>query len=61
MRAAEDILSLTRGLKEAWLFGKLDTLGESAVTVKTDEEARKVAGGLERLVKGVVGSGEVVG
>ena len=51
MRAAEDILSLTRGLKEAWLFGKLDTLGESVVTAKTDEEARKVAGGLERLVK----------
>ncbi|KAF3480479.1 dihydrofolate reductase [Arthroderma uncinatum] len=28
IRAAEDILSLTRTLKETWLFGKLDTLGE---------------------------------
>ncbi|KAL1991237.1 hypothetical protein VTN49DRAFT_5741 [Thermomyces lanuginosus] len=29
IRAAEDILSLTRSMKEAWLFEKLDTLGEN--------------------------------
>lgn len=52
MRAAEDILSLTRSLKEAWLFGRLDPLGASSVVGKTDEDARAVAEGLERLVKG---------
>jgi len=51
VRAAEDILSLTRGLKEAWLFGRLDTLGEGSVVLRTDEDARVVAGGLERLVE----------
>lgn len=35
VKAAEDILSLTRILKEAWLFGKLQTIG-----VASDEEAR---------------------
>jgi len=29
VRAAEDILTLSRQLKELWLFGQLDTLGDS--------------------------------
>ncbi|KAI1971422.1 hypothetical protein LOZ53_005342 [Ophidiomyces ophidiicola] len=28
IRAAEDILSLTRSMKESWLFGRLNVLGE---------------------------------
>ncbi|KAI9782318.1 MAG: hypothetical protein M1816_001931 [Peltula sp. TS41687] len=28
VRAAEDLLSLTRALKEAWLFGRLNTIGQ---------------------------------
>lgn len=52
IRAAEDILSLTRSLKEAWLFGQLNTLGESQVATKTDGDAKAVAEGLETLLKG---------
>ncbi|KAI9874990.1 MAG: hypothetical protein M1830_009051 [Pleopsidium flavum] len=52
IRAAEDILSLTRSLKEAWLFGQLNTLGESKAALKTDEDAKVVAEGLQRLLKG---------
>lgn len=37
VRAAEDILALTRTLKEMWLFGKLDTLGED----ERDRERRE--------------------
>ncbi|KAI9875005.1 MAG: hypothetical protein M1830_009038 [Pleopsidium flavum] len=52
IRAAEDILSLTRSLKEAWLFGQLNTLGESKAALKTDEDAKVVAEGFQRLLKG---------
>jgi len=52
IRAAEDILSLTRSLKEAWLFGQLNTLGESKVALKTDEDAKAVAEGLQSLLNG---------
>ncbi len=52
IRAAEDILSLTRSLKEAWLFGQLNTLGESKVALKTDEDAKAVAEGLRSLLNG---------
>ncbi|KAF3392800.1 hypothetical protein F1880_008708 [Penicillium rolfsii] len=58
IRAAEDILSLTRSMKEAWLFGNLDTLGESPQDIernqKLDEDAKAVqkaveAGVLQKL------------
>ncbi|BDD63062.1 hypothetical protein MAP00_008008 [Monascus purpureus] len=55
IRAAEDILSLTRSMKEAWLFGKLNTLGEDERDVKRRE-------GLERdalaVQKAAFGEGE---
>ncbi|MCJ1316735.1 hypothetical protein MMC15_002056 [Xylographa vitiligo] len=48
VRAAEDILALTRALKEAWLFGRLDTLGTGAV-LGAEESARGVVAGLRAL------------
>ncbi|KAI4134628.1 MAG: hypothetical protein LQ347_001353 [Umbilicaria vellea] len=51
VRAAEDILSLTRSLKEAWLFGQLDTIGESKAEAKTEECAKSVVEGLGRLME----------
>ncbi|PGH29843.1 hypothetical protein GX50_07391 [[Emmonsia] crescens] len=56
IRAAEDILSLTRSMKETWLFGKLDTLGEDERDVQRRE-------GLERdaqTVKNAVENGKVL-
>ncbi|KAA6413870.1 MAG: mediator of RNA polymerase II transcription subunit 22 [Lasallia pustulata] len=52
VRAAEDMLALTRSLKEAWLFGKLDTVGESKAEARTEECAKGVVKGLERLMEG---------
>ncbi|KAK3176931.1 hypothetical protein OEA41_008257 [Lepraria neglecta] len=49
VRAAEDILSLTRILKESWLFGKLQTVGTSDAEKRAEEAAAKVAEGLARL------------
>ena len=49
VRAAEDILSLTRVLKESWLFGKLQTVGTSDAEKRAEEAAAKVAEGLARL------------
>ncbi|KAL2051800.1 hypothetical protein ABVK25_007956 [Lepraria finkii] len=49
VRAAEDILSLTRVLKESWLFGKLQTVGTSDAEKRAEEAAAKVAEALARL------------
>ncbi|KAL9630155.1 MAG: hypothetical protein Q9164_006561 [Protoblastenia rupestris] len=49
VRAAEDILSLTRVLKEAWLFGKLQTVGTSEAEKRTEIAAGNVAEALTRL------------
>ncbi|KAL2047139.1 hypothetical protein N7G274_001158 [Stereocaulon virgatum] len=49
VRAAEDILSLTRVLKESWLFGKLHTVGTSDAEKRAEAAAAKVAEGLARL------------
>lgn len=38
IRAAEDLLSLSRTMKETWLFGKLDTIGEDERDVKRREK-----------------------
>ncbi|KAL9043266.1 MAG: hypothetical protein Q9214_003541 [Letrouitia sp. 1 TL-2023] len=44
IRAAEDILSLTRVMKECWLFGKLQTVGSTSETEeRAEREARAVA------------------
>ena len=58
IRAAEDILSLTRILKEAWLFGKLQTVGASEAETRAETAAANVAAGLRRLR---AGGGGVVG
>ena len=34
-----------------WLFGQLDTIGETAVEAKTEAHARAVAEGLKRVVE----------
>ncbi|MCJ1247996.1 hypothetical protein MMC30_005211 [Trapelia coarctata] len=52
VRAAEDILSLTRSLKEAWLFGQLDTIGKGEAEQRTEECATAVVEGLSVLVGG---------
>jgi hypothetical protein len=50
VRAAEDILSLTRSLKEAWMFGQLDTIGEGEAAGRMAESARAVVEGLGKLM-----------
>ncbi|KAA8652416.1 RNA polymerase II mediator complex head subunit MED22 [Aspergillus tanneri] len=50
VRAAEDILALTRTMKETWLFGKLDTLGEDESEVKRREELEKNAAVIEGVI-----------
>ncbi|KAL8823552.1 MAG: hypothetical protein Q9191_005756 [Dirinaria sp. TL-2023a] len=56
VRAAEDVLSLTRVLKEAWLFGRLNTVGTSKVEKEAEEYAIDVAERLQRLA----GEGEAM-
>ena len=48
IKAAEDILSLTRTLKETWLFGKLQTIGTSEAETRAQTAAAKVADGLKK-------------
>lgn len=45
------MLSLTRILKEAWLFGKLNTVGASEAEKKAEEHALDVAERLRRLTQ----------
>lgn len=48
IRAAEDLLALTRSLKEAWLFGQLGSeLG--VVDPATDTNAKEVGDMLRKL------------
>ena len=63
VRAAEDILSLTRILKEAWLFGKLQTVGGSEAETRAEAAAAEVATVLRRLQgsEGMESSGEPMG
>lgn len=46
-------------MQEMWLFGQLNTLGESRAQRETDENARDVAGLLKRLTEAKFGAGEV--
>ena len=45
------MLSLTRVLKEAWLFGKLNTIGASEAEKKAEQYAVDVAECLKRLTQ----------
>lgn len=38
-------------MKELWLFGPLNTLGEDKVQAKTEDDAKAVAEMLEKLLK----------
>ncbi|GKZ82394.1 hypothetical protein AnigIFM56816_007206 [Aspergillus niger] len=51
VRAAEDILALTRTMKETWLFGKLDTLGEDEADVKRREELEMNAEAIQKAIE----------
>jgi len=54
IRAAEDLLALTRSLKEAWMFGQLG--GELGVVDEgTDQNAREVGEALQKLATREVG------
>ncbi|KAI5307275.1 hypothetical protein KEM56_001086 [Ascosphaera pollenicola] len=53
IRAAEDMLAITRMMKEAWLFGKLETLKEDERDVqrreKLEQDVRAVKEIIERV------------
>lgn len=51
IKAAEDLQMLIRHLQEMWLFGPLNTVGESQVQQQTDESA-KIVGELLRQLSG---------
>jgi len=51
VRAAEDLLQLTRELKEMWLFGPLRGIGEGEGEGKMDEDSKKVGEMVEALLK----------
>ncbi|KAL8954556.1 MAG: hypothetical protein Q9183_007051 [Haloplaca sp. 2 TL-2023] len=54
VRAAEDMLSLTRVMKEMWLFGKLQTVGgdeaEEKAEERAEQSAKQVEQGLRKLM-----------
>jgi hypothetical protein len=49
IKAAEDLQVLVRHLQEMWLFGPLNTVGESQVQQQTDENAKVVGDLLRQL------------
>ncbi|KAJ5552508.1 hypothetical protein N7494_001886 [Penicillium frequentans] len=51
IRSAEDILSLSRTMKEMWLFGKLDTIGEDERDVERREKLDKDVLAVEEALK----------
>ncbi|KAF2163379.1 hypothetical protein M409DRAFT_26415 [Zasmidium cellare ATCC 36951] len=51
IKTAEDVQTLIRQLQEMWLFGQLNTLGESKVQQQTDENAKVVADLLKQLTE----------
>lgn len=46
VKTVQDLTMLTRQMKEAWVFGQVDTLGPSEAEARTEEHTRAVA---ERL------------
>ncbi|KAJ5751995.1 hypothetical protein N7520_008912 [Penicillium odoratum] len=51
IRAAEDILSLTRTMKEMWLFGKLDEVGEDDRDVERREKLEEDVLAVQKAVE----------
>ena len=49
IKATEDLQVLVRHLQEMWLFGPLNTIGESQVQQQTDENAKVVGDLLRQL------------
>ncbi|KAF2497748.1 hypothetical protein BU16DRAFT_616342 [Lophium mytilinum] len=58
VRAAEDLLALTRAMQELWLFGQLDTLKGGAREGR-EGDVEGVARGVEGWVRGREGSAEM--
>jgi Surfeit locus protein 5 subunit 22 of Mediator complex len=58
VRAAEDLLQLTRELKEMWLFGPLRGIGEGEGEGKMGEDSKKVGEMVEALLKRSSGTSE---
>ncbi|KAJ9488235.1 hypothetical protein VN97_g5082 [Penicillium thymicola] len=52
IRAAEDLLALHRLMKELWLFGKLDTLGEDERDVKRREKLEEDVEAIQKALDG---------
>lgn len=46
------MITFNKTLKEAWLFGKVQTLGQSTAEKETDKNARIVADLLPKVVNG---------
>lgn len=51
VRAAEDILSLTRTMKEMWLFGKLETIGENERDIERREQLEKNIADIQKAIE----------
>jgi hypothetical protein len=51
IRTAEDILALTRELKEMWLFGALRKIGEGEEEGAMAEDSEKVLELVQKLLK----------
>jgi hypothetical protein len=50
IRAAEELLSLSRELKEMWLVGRLRELGQGEEEGKIDEDAKMVGELVEKAI-----------
>jgi hypothetical protein len=51
VKAAEDLMALTRELKELWLFGQLDLRYGQDETTKADEDAQTVGKAVQDVLK----------
>ncbi|KAE9986309.1 hypothetical protein EG328_006041 [Venturia inaequalis] len=49
IRASEELLMIIRQMQELWLFGKLDTVGTSALEARTEEDTKKVLDLLQQM------------
>ena len=58
VRAAEELLQLTRELKEMWLFGPLRGIGEGEGEGRMDEDSKKVGEMVEALLRKQSGTSE---
>jgi hypothetical protein len=62
VRAAEDLLSLTRFMKEAWLFEKLNTVGEDEHDTRRNQKLEEdVAAVKEAVQRGLLGDNNLNG